>query len=264
MYSAPGDRVRQFFKKSGAPLTLILISSNLVTLLLGYATMGGLQEQLRSVVFFPGLAASRPWTLFTYPIISEGSLWGTLFAAFMMWWAGSSLERSWGTRWFAGFFFGISAVFAICVWAGTTVLGTGWGGAWAGLWLPTFGVFIAWATLNPWATINLYGVIPIRAAYLAILDILFLWFAMRHPLLGLFAQGGNVAAWAFVNWRPWNRYVGYREPRRRRERRYSEDETPRSRWNPLAKWEERRRRQKIDALFRNSGYDDRQDPPTVH
>src|SRR5262249_48825513 len=214
MYSGPGSRARSFFVKGGAPLTTALIVSNLATLLLGYAAPGIFAPAFRMLEFSGSSSLQPPWTFFTYPVLSEGSLFTTLLSCLVMWWFGASLERAWGTRWFAGFFFGISAAFAFSISLGTAALGMG-GRPWAGLWLPTFGVFIAWALLNPNVMVNIWGVLPVKAAHLAIADVIVLWILIGNPVLGLFAQGGNLAAWAFVHWRPWNRFVGYREPRRR-------------------------------------------------
>jgi len=265
MYSAPRNRGGNFLMRSAAPLTLALILSNLVTLVLGYAAAGLFGPLLSHLVFNGSAPWREPWSFVTYPFIYGGNLWNTLFSALVLWWAGSSLERAWGTRWFAVFFFGVSAAFALSLWLGGTVLGFQGAPVIPGLFLPTFGVFTGWALLNPNMPVSIWGVIPVKALYLAIASAFFLWYLIGHPVLGLFAQGGNLAAWSFVAWRPWNRYVGYRTPRSRpRARRaVGEREAPPA-WNPLAQWEERKRRQKIDALFRNSGYDDREDPPVAH
>jgi len=263
MYSAPGSRGGSFLKRNAAPLTLILILSNVVTLVLGYAAPG-LFGPLLSHLTFNGIEPWRePWAFLTYPLVYNGDLWNTLFSALILWWAGSSLERAWGTRWFAAFFCGVSAAFALSLWLGGISIGFQSAPVIPGIFLPAFGVFTGWAFVNRNVLVNVWGVLPVRALYLAIVDAALLWYLVRNPVLGLFAQGGNLAAWAFVYWRPWNRFVGYRTPPPRRARRIGERESPAG-WNPLAQWEERKRRQKIDALFRNSGYDDREDPPVVH
>lgn len=265
MYSAPRGSSGNFLKRNAAPLTLILILSNVVTLVLEYAAPGLFRPLFLPLVFSGDDPWRQIWALFTYPFIANHrDLWNLIISALVLWWTGSSLERAWGTRWFAAFFFGVSAAFALSLWVGGVVLHSGGGRVVPGLFLPAFGVFTGWAMLNPNVMVPVWGLLPVRALYLAIAGAVYLWFAVGDPVLGVFAQGGNLAAWAFVYWRPWNRYVGYRTPpSRRRGRSFGERDAP-SGWNPLAQWEERKRRQKIDALFRNSGYDDREDPPVVH
>lgn len=268
MAFAPRNQPLRVLARSGAPLSLALIASNILTLFLAYGAARLFQPAFSLLEFQAADFLRQPWGLFTYPAVSEGNWLRTGFACLAMWWFGASLERAWGTKAFALFFFGVSAAFALSIWLGLLAIGIlGAGGQLTGLMIPTFGVVVGWALVNRGATVNLYGVLPLPALAVAILDCFILWFIIGHPVLGLFAQGGNLAAWAFVAWRPWNQFVGYREPRSRRrpttQARRDDENGPR--WNPLSQWEERKRREKLEALFRNSGYDDREDPPsTLH
>lgn len=271
MAFAPRNAPLDILTKSGAPLTLALIACNVVTLILGYAIGPLVAPAFAMLQFAPAEIVRQPWTLFTYPAIAGDDWLQTGLSCLMMWWFGASLERAWGTRAFALFFAGVSAAFALSLLVGMLVLAgpgprmMGQLSVWHGLWLPTFGVVVGWAMTNPAAIVNLWGILPLKAVHVALLDAFILWFTIREPMLGLFAQGGNLAAWGFVAWRPWNRYVGYREPRSRRQRPDHRRDEGGPGWNPLAQWEERKRREKLEALFRNSGYDDREDPPpTLH
>lgn len=256
------ERARNWVARD-APVTKILIAANVATTLLAYAFPRLLSPAYELVSFGTASFGQKPWMLVTYPVLGSPDLIQTLFSCFMFWWFGGSLERSWGPRIFTPFFFGLSAVFGLSVWIGSLATGLPW--ATVGLWLPTFGTVFAWAMLNPGASVNLWGVLPLRAAWVAALDALLLWYLMGDSRLGLFAQGGNLAAWAFVALRPWNRYRGWRAPPRRPRRPSRPDENePSRRWNPLVRLEERERQRRVDALFRNSGYDEPRDPPTVH
>jgi hypothetical protein len=68
--------------------------------------------------------------------------------------------------------------------------------------LVTSGLLVAWAMLNPELTIHLYGIIPIKAKWLAIGTVLYIFFSYAggHPLLGFLALGGC----AFAFW--WTRF----------------------------------------------------------
>jgi membrane associated rhomboid family serine protease len=122
VHSSPFDRARAWFGRD-APTTKILIVANLATLILSYASRGLLSSAAQAVAFRTDGVWQQPWTLVTYPLFAGGDLLGTLISALMLWWFGASLERAWGPRIFAPFFFALSAVFGLSIWLGSALLG---------------------------------------------------------------------------------------------------------------------------------------------
>jgi hypothetical protein len=96
-----------------------------------------------------------------------------------------SLERSWSTRSFAALFCASTALTALCVLLGGMLLHmpVGLSGLWIALASPT----VAWCAINRREEISLYMVLKIPAPFLAVLTMVFVWFEVGPPLLGLFA-----------------------------------------------------------------------------
>jgi membrane associated rhomboid family serine protease len=150
-------------------------------------------------VFFTGHLLSAPWTLVTYPLLGLCGALCMLFSCYWLWWAGGSLERSWGSRTFGLFFFGMSALSAFAIWLGVMVtrvepLEIG------GLLLPLAGVTIAFAMLNPEQEILFFFIIPMKLKYLALLDVVlvFISYGQIHLLLGVFALAGCAFSYWYV------------------------------------------------------------------
>jgi hypothetical protein len=120
-----------------------------------------------------------------------------------------------------------------------------------GLWIPLAPLTVAWAAINPEAQVLFYFIIPLKAKYLAWITAAFLYLytgVSIHPLYGLLVLLGCVAAYYQVSQRG-----VYRSPlpdirlHRRNWRRF----------DPAERFREWRRRKRLEKLFRNSGFDDR-------
>lgn len=179
------------------PVTKLLIVTNVLTFLA--AVVG----RIAQIPFYLGFSsaglASMPWTAFTYPLVGAfGGPLSLLLAGYWLWVAGGSLERSWGSRTFTLFFFIMSAVSALGLYAGGMV--TGIPISLVGLWLPLAGTTVAFAMTNPEQVILFFFIIPMKLKYLALIDaaLVFISFGMSNPLLGFFALAGCAASYWYV------------------------------------------------------------------
>ena len=107
----------------------------------------------------------RPWTLLTYPLVSFDII-GVIFYGFWLFFVGGSLERSWGTRFYATYFFALAVISALGLTAGSflvqiPVLVTNW--------LPLAAITLTWCLLNPNEVIRFNFLFPIQAKWLGIL-----------------------------------------------------------------------------------------------
>ncbi|MDO8684583.1 MAG: rhomboid family intramembrane serine protease [Armatimonadota bacterium] len=230
-----------FFRRGYIPTTKILmgvsIITAIVTLILG--PMRSL-DFVKLIAFSSSELVSKPWTLATYPLLTLCGPICLLFALLGLWFIGGSLERAWGTRVYTYFFFGISAIAALSLWAGATLAHTNI--ALLGLWMPIAAMLIAWASLNPEAEILIYFVIPVKAKFVALATVAgIIWNYRIEPILIPFALGGCFASWRYVQYR-------WRSPRSRpaviRLRSRS------LRWlNPLNWLKDRQERKRLRKLF---------------
>ena len=122
-------------------LMLVFVSSMLATTLVNFFSVGGL---LNGLVFTSGqVLRGEVWRVVTYGLVNPPSIW-FVFSMVMIVWFGREVERYFGRRTFL-FFYGLLYLI-------TPLLFTA-----IGLWMPmmlagetgAFGVFIAFATLNP-------------------------------------------------------------------------------------------------------------------
>lgn len=183
-----GDRI---------PLTKILLVSNAITYIA--IVLFKISAIPAFLCFQSETVVNRPWTLLTYPAVGMSSgIICLLFACYWLWVAGGSLERSWGTKRFAGFFFVMSAISALGLLAAALVKGLSVTAA--GLWLPLAGVTIAFGMLNPEEQILFCFIIPMKLKYLAILSAVgvLVGYGQTSIILGLFALAGCLFSYLYV------------------------------------------------------------------
>ena len=132
---------------------------------------------------------SRPWSLFTYPLVNRAiPPFYMLMMGFVLWWSGSEVERWWGTKIQAAFVLIVSALTALLIVLGGRMLGGGVTVAGAGIALSA--VLTIWSLRNLRTPIMLLFV-PAYGWVLLLLEALTLWFGFG-PVLGLFAMAGGV------------------------------------------------------------------------
>jgi hypothetical protein len=127
-----------------------------------------------------------------------------------------------------------------------------------GLWLPIAGVTIAYAMLNPDATVLFMFIIPLKLKYLAILDVIFVFVTYGHSnrVLGILALLGCAASYWYV--------ASGRSMSNRSTRGYDFDNVIRIHprhtrsWNlnPIKMYRDYRERKRLRDLFDESGFGD--------
>ncbi len=189
------NSVSQFLYKAGCPATMCLIIANVISFF-SHAFLGA-GDPFLLLVYSTANWIHRPWTPFTWFLVGAGHPIAVIFSGMILFMFGGSLERSWGTKTFLGFYLFSSVLIAISCWVGMLV--TGIPLEFAGLYFSIVAPLIAWCMLNPGETIRIYGIFPLRATYLAWLTVLFVWYGAGPPINGLFALSSSVFAYWFVN-----------------------------------------------------------------
>lgn len=124
---------------------------------------------------------------------------GLVFAAYWLWIAGGSLERAWGSVRYAWFFFSMSAISALGVYAGAMLMHTGF--VMAGLWMPLAGITVAFGMLNPEMTVLFMFFIPMKLKYLALISAagVFVSYTTNvHTVVGITALAGCAYAYWYA------------------------------------------------------------------
>lgn len=104
------------------------------------------------------------WQIFTYMFL-HGGVFHLLFNMFLIWMFGRSIESQWGTAAFLKYYFltGLGAALLTLVFTPTAAIPTiGASGA-------VYGLMVAFAMINPHATIYLYMLIPVTARQMVII-----------------------------------------------------------------------------------------------
>ncbi|MCL6519329.1 MAG: rhomboid family intramembrane serine protease [Armatimonadetes bacterium] len=248
-------KMKHWIFHDGIPVTKSVIIANIITFL------GMVLFRMRIIeeyfVFTTSQLFAKPWTVVTYPLVGIfGGIIYMLFAIYWLWLAGGSLERSWGSRTYAAFFFITSALTAFGLYVGSMLIGTSTSAA--GLWLPIAAVTVAWAMLNPEQQILFMFFIPLRLKWVALISvgIVFIEYGSRNLILGVFALAGCGAAY----WYAKSGTAFHFGTSRRRVQdniirirpRYSRSRT----FNPLKWYKEYRQRKRLEDLFKRSGMGD--------
>lgn len=232
--------------QSGYPLTIAIIAINFVTMALDTFRVP-IGQHLALMI---PTSLWRPWTLLTYPLVSFDII-GVLFYGFWLYFVGGSLERSWGTR-FYGFFFGLMALIsALGLVAGAFLLHVP---VLATNWLPLAALTIAWCMLNPDQVIRFYFFLPIQAKWLAILEVVIIFFihARIHPLMGFFALTGCAAAFAWTRFRPWHDIAHHTpRPRAQKPKTPLDDKFSLRDLNPFERIARARRKKQFERLMKD-------------
>lgn len=145
----------------------------------------------------PANVFHTPWTLITYPLINTDPL-GLIFGLLWLWFIGGTLERSWGSWAYFLFTFVVTLITGLAM----TVV------AWlfmdpffviADLWLPLVAITWAWAGIYPDRELLFWGIIPIKAEWLAWINALFIFirYVRSHWLMGLASICGILVVYLF-------------------------------------------------------------------
>ncbi|NLZ44790.1 MAG: rhomboid family intramembrane serine protease [Clostridia bacterium] len=196
--------VRYFLYKDFIPVTKGMIILGGVFFLLIH-----LYRPLYNLVVLTSLTFFRyPWTLLTYPLVNLDIL-SVLFSFLWLWFAGGSLERSWGTQTYGIF------VFLVTLITGLAMALAGFFLRFpiqiAGFWLPLTAITWAWADVFRGEELLFWGIIPLKAEWLAWLHaaLTFLRYFKLNWLLGLASVSGIAVVYLFRGNGPFSQGLRY-------------------------------------------------------
>jgi membrane associated rhomboid family serine protease len=210
-------RVRRFLSEGFNPVTktIAIISGSVFLLSAIIPSLGVLAEGMLSL--YPGSGFFRFWTMVTYPFYNglAGQFWSLIFGILWLWMIGSSLERSWGSKTYGLFLFLTTLVTG----ASLSLTGFFQFGPVSniyGLWLPLTGLTWAWAEISPDQEVSIWGIIPVKARWLAWISAAFAFFTffprgtsfLGKILCGLASISGIAVTYLFTGKGPLSR--GYR------------------------------------------------------
>jgi rhomboid family protein len=194
---------RPSFSYGSTPVVFAMLAVFAAIFLLAFAGLG--PAFVLELGWLPNdawILTGRLWQPFTFPFLHLGFI-PVLFDGIVLFFFGGSLERAWGGGRFAFFFFasGIVAgliMMALSPWIGVPVM--------IGMVGSFVAVVVAFAALNPYATVYLYF-FPLQARWLAALAIAWEFFGNygRYgsiPSAAAVVGGVSLFAWAFAVFRP--------------------------------------------------------------
>jgi len=201
---------RDFWHENNFPLTKLLLMINFVTMAL-FTFRVPIADWF---VFVAPQSIARPWTALTYPLLST-SIISMLMNGLWLFFVAGSLERSWGTRFFSRFFVAMTLLGALSMVLAAFVLKTN---AVAENWLPLAALTVTFCTINPSMQINIWGILPVQAKWLAIGTAVITFFlyaqSHAHPLVGLFALIPCAAGYVWARVGTWGSLPLYAATRR--------------------------------------------------
>lgn len=172
----------------------------------------------RWLVFVPAAFLRAPWTVLTYPFVQREVL-SLLFQLLMLYFFAGQLEEHWGSRGFLQFFAasavggallgGVLALIAPPI-GGMPVLGPQ---------SAIYGMLLAFAMLWPDMEINIWGIFPVKAKWLALFSaVIGFIISVQNGGFGLAHLGGFVTGFLFLKspWAPraWGELPARKAPRR--------------------------------------------------
>ncbi|MBC5806114.1 MAG: hypothetical protein DLM53_09275 [Candidatus Eremiobacter antarcticus] len=159
-------------KRSGSetPAVYALLALCGIVFLIDFYT----HNALGSVLVWPvnslqWFASLHYWQPFTFPFVHFSQIFYLLTDGLVLYFFGSSLERSWGSGRFLFFFFATGLLAGLIVLALSPLLS---GGLMVGMVGSLVAMVVAFAALNPYATVVMF-IFPLQARWLAALAIVF-------------------------------------------------------------------------------------------
>jgi len=135
------------------------------------------------LMFVPALLLERPWTLFTYMFLHDGTF-HILFNMLGLFFFGPRLEEELGSRDFLLLYFisGITGGLLSFITPNVAIVGAS---------AAVYGIFLAFAMLWPREQLLIWGIVPVEARYLVII-------MTALSLFGGLSGGGNIAHFAHL------------------------------------------------------------------
>jgi membrane associated rhomboid family serine protease len=192
-------RFKRFIYRNFDPVNKsVMVGSGLVYVLALLISGLRLLDLNGLLLLNPANVLVLPWTILTYPLVNPDLL-TLIFAVFWLWFIGGSLERSWGSKRYGWFLLLIAGVTGLAL-AAIGFLFKVWVPVY-GLWLPAVGITWAWANLNPNQELLLWGLVPVKAKWLAWLEVglTFLTYfnSSKNIIFGLAAVSGVAVAYFY-------------------------------------------------------------------
>lgn len=251
------QKIRQFFVKGGNPATITLLLLYVVTWFLN-AAMGPASPATLLAFASDQFPLPYFWTPLTWAAVAAGSPITLVFALLWAYWVYGSLERSWGTMNFLGFFFSTALITAITTWIGGKLLNVPF--VLADPWVALAPTTVAWAMINRREQVGIFfGLAQVPAIWLAVFSAVVVWYFVGPPFLGLFALSGCAAAYWYVQHGRFNMdRILERQRIHRAAKRFAPEDRERvnKSFDPLAWWKERQQRKQLEEMFRRSGFGD--------
>ena len=158
-------KFKRFIYQDFIPVTKSILVLTGVIFLLHYILLyfnSGILDGF--LILTPASVFHAPWTLITYPLLNPDPI-AWIFSLLWLWFIGGSLERTWGSWPFFTF------VFMVTVVTGILMTAVGWffanGSFVVGLQLPLVAITWAWAGIYPDREMLFFGIIPLKAMWLA-------------------------------------------------------------------------------------------------
>jgi membrane associated rhomboid family serine protease len=181
--------------RHGAPVTVALVVALIAAFLLIWMRVG--VDLLAQLAFSSLDAGSKPWTLVTYPYVTDvRSFIGLVFLCLWIWGIGGSVERELGSGKYLGIWVLFSALCALGLWLGALLLGTPT--FMSGAWTPVAAITVIWGTRNSTAQVMLMFVLPINGKWLAWLSVGLVFFGTEPPQMAPFAAAPLALAYLFA------------------------------------------------------------------
>lgn len=246
------DYARSSWQNSGCPLVIALIAVKFLVMVLFTFRVPAVEFLTFSAPF----DWNQPWRALTYTFTSF-NFSEVLFSGLTLFFFAGSLERAWGTRTFAIYLAAISVITAL----GITL------GVWLAhipafpvqSWVVVAALVVAWGAINPFEKVLLWF-IPVEGRWLAVIDVLFVFFShvTASPILGVCALAGCGAAHFWLQNRSWRNVTHWTirntprssSPKRaaRPKRKHDDDFSWRD-LNPLERMARARRKKQFERLF---------------
>ena len=263
MQSNSWGNTQQRWTTSGFPFTIFVMACMFLSAILLTISPAIYQK----LMFVAPETAFKPWTFFTYPLLSSAqpNVFNLLFDLGLTYLFCSSLERMWGSKTFAIFFFAMSLVSGLALWAGSLLIKVP---LFADNLLPVASAAVVWAFINSEEQMNLFF-IPIRGIYFGAIAVLYIlfnyaqsagWDAVPFALVGCLAAYGWLKfglAYKIQNWGdgllPMSRPVRRSSPRPKLrlvpDNKPLDDKFTLSNLNPFRVWKRRQERRKFEKLM---------------
>lgn len=164
------ENSKQWVRRQGRPLSVGIIAALIVTSLLNFFVPAVAQ----ALYFNAGDIGQRPWALLTYPLAFSGLgdpfqlLWFILLLFWVMF-AGGFLERDAGIGKAAAFWVGATILSALAV--GVAAIAMKGGPPLSGPYLPVAAVTVYWGVRNKDFPVMLWGILPLKGIYIAIISV---------------------------------------------------------------------------------------------